>query len=296
MNQDHWLLKAGSVGKLVEKDRLLNQKLKSHCVQPVVLENVNPTGCCLLESQGIHKCSNVIRNELKSATIIDQSNQNEVCGKETRRVCREQTSAEFEPFEWGVIEERQVMFKSLVNEAVKSKFLGKTVNKMLNIRSKVIGLKSKLLMELKMHFAKTKCMYEIRQLALTRRNHLLVIMEFKQRVNFAKCIRDINTGSYYLKHVTLPIEISPVVMIQQQMRLRRVNMVIQQAGLKIKLNQEILDRQAQCNRKALVIREIENRFAKATVCAEVRSKVKLIKARSTTVNYNNVVKELEQRI
>jgi len=98
-----------------------------------------------------------------------------------------------------------------------------------------------------------------------------------------------------LKHVTPPIEISPVVMIQQQMKLRRVNMVIQQAGLKIKLNQEILDRQEQCNRKALVVREIENRFAKATICEEVKSKVKLVKAQSTKVKYNNVVKELEQR-
>jgi len=200
---------------------------------------------------------------------------------------KKETSQELEPS----IEERQVMLKCLVNEAVKSRFLNKAVNKMLNLRSKVISQKSKLLFELKVHFTKTKCMCEIRQIGLARRNYMLVIMELKQRVKHARCVRNIKTGSYYLNHVSQPIEISSVVTIKQQMQLRRVNTVIKQAGLKVRLNQEIIHYEHGSGR-ALAIREIEKRFAATSINSEVRSKVM---SRSARTDYNHVIQELEQR-
>lgn len=168
-------------------------------------------------------------------------------------------------------------------------------------------------MELKIRVAKIKCMGAIRQRALAKRNHTLVISELKQRTNLAKCVRDINTGSYYLSHIKSPVEISSIVMIKQQMHLRRVNMVIKQAGLKIKLNRELTDRQDQCNRKTLLNYEIRLRFATASICEEVRSKVQLVQAyptrgevcqedcsnfmmdREQSDRYREVVKEINTR-
>jgi len=238
------------------------------------------SGKTLVQNDRQRVCTITAQNILDKADV-----------KEVGNVSKE-TSQEFEPFDLGVIEERQVMLKSLVNEAVKSRFLNKAVRKMLSLRSKVIGHKSKLLSELKINFAKTKCMYEIRQLSEAKRNYVLVVMELNQRVNFAKCVRHIKEGSYKLNHVLWPTEISPVVMVKQEINLRKVNTVIHQAGLKVKLNQEIVDRHNLCSRRALAIREMEKRSAKRCTRAEFRSKVK---ARSPNANYSLLVQELKQR-
>jgi len=255
-----------------------------------VVQNVQALGDKARVMQQIENKDHWLLNPKHSVKqkIIAENKLNET--KEVGIESTKEVMQDFEPFAWGAVEERQVMLKSLVNQAVKSLFLQKTVNKMLSIRSKAIKLKSKLLFELKVHFAKTKCMYEIRQLALARRNHKLVIMELKQRISFAKCARDIKKGSYNLNHVSWPIEISSVVMLKQQIRLRGVNTVIQQAGLKARLNQEIANHQWLCNRKARAIRETVARFGSTPISTEARPQ-----AQTTEANYNHVVQELEQR-
>merc|ERR1711920_600225 len=115
-------------------------------------------------------------------------------------------------------------------------------------------------------------------------NHSLLIMELKQRVNFARCVRDISSSSYYLNHVSCPVEISLVVMVRQQMALRKVNTVIRQAGLKLKLNLEIIHLQKKCRRKRIIC-EIDN-SAKARLQEETPP---------AKVTYTHVIKELEQR-
>eukprot|EP00495_Collosphaeridae_sp_1-RS-2012_P009672 TRINITY_DN9926_c0_g1_i1.p1 TRINITY_DN9926_c0_g1~~TRINITY_DN9926_c0_g1_i1.p1 ORF type:complete len:212 (+),score=26.40 TRINITY_DN9926_c0_g1_i1:84-638(+) len=149
-----------------------------------------------------------------------QKTRNKVSVEEVVNVSKE-SSQEFEPFELGVIEERQVMLKSLVNEAVKSLFLTKAVNRMMKIRSKAMTQKSKVLSELKMHFAKTKCLFEILEQARAQRDFAFVLLELNQRINFAKCIRHIKKGSYTLNHVSWPIEISPLVSLKQQINLTK---------------------------------------------------------------------------
>jgi len=78
-------------------------------------------------------------------------------------------------------------------------------------------------------------------------------------------------------------------------------MVIKQAGRKIALNKEILQRQAQCNRKAMVITEIKCRVARVKICAEVRSKGRSVLrgevARKTEVarHHKMVMTEFKQR-
>merc|ERR1719397_1049854 len=217
-----------------------------------------------------------------------QNPQNKVSVKEVSK----ETSQWFEPFELGVIEERQVMLKSLVNEAVKSLFLTKAVNKMMRIRSKAITQKSKLLSELKMHFAKTKCLFELLDQAQAQKDYAFVLMELNQRINFAKCIRHIKKGSYHLNHVPWPIEISPIVLLKQQINLTKVNTVIQQAGLKVKLNQEIVDSHKLHSRRAFAIREMEMRLTKRCINAKFQSQEM---AESAKVYYRHVVQELEQR-
>jgi len=115
-----------------------------------------------------------------------------------------------------------------------------------------------------------------------------LIMELKQRVNFARCVRDINGGSYYLNHVSRPVEISPVVMIKQQMSFRKVNMVIRQAGLKIKLNSEIINHRKQSNRKQRIIGEFDN-------SVKARQQATEVETLPAKVTYTHVIKELEQR-
>jgi len=114
-----------------------------------------------------------------------------------------------------------------------------------------------------------------------------LIMELKQRVNFARCVRDISSSSYYLNHVSRPVEISPVVMVKQQMALRKVNTVIRQAGLKIKLNSEIIHRHKKCSSKGII--------GKIDISAKAQLQDSEEEALPAKVTYTHVIKELEQR-
>merc|ERR1719320_1987275 len=147
-----------------------------------------------------------------------------------------------------------------------------TVKKMLNIRANVIRLKARLCMELKVRVAKARCVRAIWERAAARRNHVLVCEELKQRSRLASCVHAIKRGKHNLRSIVSPVDISNVAMVKQQMLKKRVNMVIKQAGRKIELNKEIVQRQAQCNRKALVTCEIVYRFLKTRLCQEIRTK------------------------
>merc|ERR1719204_2224024 len=126
---------------------------------------------------------------------------------------------EFRETAWDGIHER-----ARVNEAVKSLFMKKQVNKMLELRARVVRQKAKLNMELKMRVAKAKCVYEIWERAQimadkkveaeARKHHAQVCSEILQRTNLARCVQDIKHGVYYLRHVPKPVEISPLVMIK----------------------------------------------------------------------------------
>jgi len=91
-------------------------------------------------------------------------------------------------------------------------------------------------------------------------------------------------------------------MVKQQMLKKRVNTVIKQAGRKIELNKEIVERQAQCNRKALVTSEIVYRFLKTRMCQEIRTKGRSVLRgeamlrKKVAMYHKMVVTELNTRI
>merc|ERR1719173_259624 len=144
--------------------------------------------------------------------------------------------------------------------------------KMLRLRAKVVRQKRLVINELKMTVAKAKCVFAIWERAQSRQNHSYVNQELKQRTNLARCVQKIKTRDFYPRHVAWPVEISPLVAVKQHIKHKKVMTVIEQAGRKIALNKEILQRQAQCNRKAMVITEIKCRVARVKICAEIRSK------------------------
>jgi len=182
----------------------------------------------------------------------------------------------------------------VVKKQPKTQFIGveDIISKKLTVRAKVGQKKCRLLMELKVHSAKTKCMYAIRQRTYARMNYDNVILELKQRINYSKCVKDIYRGSYQLKHVPRYSEISPAVILKQQMNVRKVNTVIKQAAQKSKVNQEIITRGEQCKRKASVTREIRNQSANLIPSKEGRAKVKIGSIKS---KYKGLTQELEQR-
>merc|ERR1711920_664904 len=108
--------------------------------------------------------------------------------------------------------------------------------------------------------------------AKARQNHVRICEELKQRSRLANCVRALKRGKHELRSVAEPVNISGVVIVKQQMLKKQVNTVIKQAGRKIELNKEIVERQVQCNRKALVTGEIVYRFLKTKLCKEIRRK------------------------
>merc|ERR550539_2299022 len=129
----------------------------------------------------------------------------------------------------------------------------------------------------------------------------MVCDEILQRTRLARCIYDIKNQMYYLRKVPKPVEFSPVTIIKQQLHKKRVNTVVRQAGLKIELNQELLDRQATCTRKQRVTEEIKVRARKVKLCREVRRSAHhtlrshVEQWRQTQKNYRMCVGEFQQR-
>merc|ERR550539_1269788 len=129
----------------------------------------------------------------------------------------------------------------------------------------------------------------------------MVCDEILQRTRLARCIYDIKNQMYYLRKVPKPVEFSPVTIIKQQLHKKRVNTVVRQAGLKIELNQELLDRQATCTRKQRVTEEIKVRARKVKLCREIRRRAHhTLRAHveqwsETQKNYRMCVGEFQQR-
>jgi len=177
-----------------------------------------------------------------------------------------------------------------------------TVKKMLLIRANVIRLKARLCMELKVRVAKARCVRAIWEKAEARRNHVLVCEELKQRSRLANCVHAIKRGKLELRSVAEPVDISSLAIVKQQLLKKQVNTVIKQAGRKIELNKEIVERQAQCNRKALVTSELVYRFLKTKLCKEIRSKGRSVLQgesrlrKKVAVYHEMVITELKTRI
>ena len=114
------------------------------------------------------------------------------------------------------------------------------LKKMLYIKANVIRLKEQLCMELMVRVAKARYVCVIWERVEARR--MLVCEELMQRLRLARCMRSIKRRRYVLRSVVWPIDISSTVMIKQQIMKKRVNTVIKQAGRKIELNKEIVER------------------------------------------------------
>merc|ERR1711920_543900 len=111
-----------------------------------------------------------------------------------------------------------------------------------------------------------------------------VLTELKQRFNFY--------GSFYptLNHVPRYVEISPAVMVKQQMNFRKVNTKIKQFGLKDKLNQELKARMMKSSRKASSIPECQKLTVNSNSYNEVRTRSK------KKSWHKDKIQELEQRV
>jgi len=274
--RDHWILNPRTrfqrIHQAARKARLVEQiKIMGHRMR--VIDEIKQIG----EAK---------RRRKQIDAIMAQSELKDACLKEIEGMGLSENDDEFEPFEWGAVEERQIARKSLVNEAVKSLFMKKQVNKMLELRARVVRQKARLNMELKMRVAKAKCVYEIWERAQARKHHAQVCGEILQRTNLAKCVQDIKHGVYYLRNVPPPVVISPLVMIKQQIRLKKVNTVIKQAGLKEQVHRELLmewnsfirerQREEQAKRKARAVEELKQRCRHLEVMNEIKTRQKQV--------------------
>merc|ERR1719184_354118 len=88
-------------------------------------------------------------------------------------------------------------------------------------------LMAAVIMELEIRFAKVKCMRAIRERAQAMKNHVAVCQEITQRRNLHKCVHEINSGNYCLKHVSTPNNYA-LLIVKQRMHKRNVNTVIMQ--------------------------------------------------------------------
>jgi len=169
-----------------------------------------------------------------------------------------------------------------------------TVKKMLLIRANVIRLKARLCMELKVRVAKARCVRAIWEKAEARRNHVLVCEELKQRSRLANCVHAIKRGKLELRSVAEPVDISSLAIVKQQLLKKQVNTVIKQAGRKIELNKDIVERQAQCNRKALCAHDIRRGKLELRSVAEPVdiSSVAIVKQQLLKKQVNTAIKEL----
>jgi hypothetical protein len=165
--------------------------------------------------------------------------------------------------------------------------------KILRVRTEVDKRKAILIMEFKMRVAKQKCMIAMRQRARARKDHKAVCQEIRQRTNLGRCVQDIKSGYYYLRNVRLPSDDSSIVICKQQIHKRNVTTVIKQAGRKVQLNLEIVQRQNQCNHKALVVEEIKQRARNMKVCQEIR--LRAVQRAKTLRLYRATVDEFKQR-
>merc|ERR1719193_1502108 len=211
-NKDHWIL---------------NPRLKMvHAHQATryarVVEQINLMGKRMRVNQEIRHLNEMSRRRKHIATIMAQCKRKDACLKEILRL-RETKN-----------------FGSEQVERNEKEYIQQRVKKMLRLRARVIRQKHLVNMELKMRVAKAKCVFAIWKQAQSRKNYSYVMQELKQRTNLARCVQKIKTRDFYPRHVAWPVEISPLVAVKQHIKHKKVMKVIEQAGKKIALNNEIL--------------------------------------------------------
>merc|ERR1719461_2819043 len=303
-----WMIRNGKHWILNPKTRY--QRIRQAHLKSRLVEQIRVMGNRMRCVEEIRLRGEQMRRRKQIDMIMAQSARKEICLKELTSLTEPvepltwddiEDESEWVPTEWGALEEAVLANKALVNEEIRVRANRVKVSKMLALRAKVVRLKAKLNMELKVRVNKAKCVYAIWERAQARKHHKMVCEELLQRTRLSRCIFDIKNGLYYLRKIAKPVEFSPVVIIKQQLHKKRVNTVVRQAGLKIELNQELLDRQATCTRKQRVTEEIKVRARKVRLCREVRSKAHTTLSKhieqwaETQKNYKICVGEFQQR-
>jgi hypothetical protein len=246
-NKDHWILNP--------RYRMEQARQAWHYAR--VVEQVNLMGKRMRVNEEIRHLNEMARRRKHIAVIMAQCKRKDACLKEMQN-----------------LSETKLDTDQCVESKVKC--IKEKVKKMLRLRAQVVRRKSLVNMELKMRVAKAKCVFAIWKRAQSRMFHSYVIQELKQRTNLARCVQKIKTRDFYPRHVAWPVEISPLVGVKQHINHKKVITVIKQAGRKIALNNEILQRQAQCNQKEMVLTEIKCRFARTKINEEIRAKGRLV--------------------
>jgi len=242
-NKDHWIL----------NPRFKMEQARQAWHYARVVEQVNLMGKRMRVNEEIRHLNEMARHRKHIAVIMAQCERKDACLEEMQSLSETKIEAE----------------QRVEN---KTKCISEKVKKKLRLRAQVVRRKSLVNMELKMRVAKAKCVFAIWKRAQSRKYHSYVIQELKQRTNLARCVQKIKTRDFYPRHVAWPVEISPLVAVKQHINHKKVIMVIKQAGRKIALNKEILQRQAQCNQKEMVLTEIKCRFARTKINEEIRTK------------------------
>jgi len=258
-NKNHWML----------NPRLKMEQARQARRYARVVEQVNLMGKRMRVNQEIRRLHEMSRRRKHIAVIMAQCERKDACLKEIQSLSES-------------IEAEQVELK-------KTEYIQQRVKKMLRLRARVVRQKGLVNMELKMRVAKAKCVFAIWNRAQSRKKHSYVIQELKQRTNLARCVQQIKTRNFYPRHVAWPVEISPLVAVKQHINHKKVIMVIKQAGRKIALNKEILQRQGRfvlrvdVAKKAevaryhkMVVTEFKQRWRHAEVMKDIRTRQRQI--------------------